>query len=180
MYRRAFGSRSERGRLYIPVGDRVRSGRVVRVAVVDDEPVGFAMMSPADEHDLSSLLGCLEPATRAILEPLGTLAADEPGTVRILAPKGVAPKLTSTDRVVNAIAVEPAWRRKGLATALGEELVAVAKASGVKHLFVHSIAGSGSQQLFEGLGFTALVELARYYPDGSGMTFLYRDLSPRP
>ena len=48
--------------------------------------------------------------------------------------------------------------------------------AGVPQVFVHAVAGSGSRQLYERLGFTPLVRLAAHYRDGTGMTLLYREL----
>jgi ribosomal protein S18 acetylase RimI-like enzyme len=143
------------------------------VAAIDGRVVGFVTASPAS-GDLGALLGNLEPATRTILGPLG--APDEPRTIRIVAPSGVAPRVGPRDQLISAIAVDPRFRRRGVARALAVGQLALAEHAGVPQMFVHSIAGSGSAELFAGLGFTPLLELGRYYPDGTGMTFLFKAL----
>lgn len=165
----------------VPFGTAPYVARVsdALVAVLDDEVLGFVTVGPVTP-EVSDLLGCLEPSTRAILGPLGVpLGPDDPTPVRILAPRGLTVSLRVRSATINAIAVLPAHRRHGVAHALVRAVVAEATDLRVAQLFVHSVAGSGSRELFERHGFVPLVELARFYPDGTGMTFLWRDLHGR-
>lgn len=172
LYRAAFGVRSP-GRRLQPVFRYDDS----LVAAVADAIVGIGCTAPAD-RDLDPLLACLEPSTRRILEPLGRhpVFPGEPPPVVIEAPMGLQVARQPRDRLFTALAVDDRWRRRGIGRALAVGRLALALRDGATQVFVHCVAGSGSRQLYESLGFVPLVRLAHHYGDGSGMTLLWRRL----
>lgn len=167
IYRDAFGVRSP-GRRLNPIFLRDRS----LVAVRGSEVAGLLCIDRADDS-IDPALSCLEPLTRSLLEPLASsLPPEEKAAVEILAPPSLAPRRGERDLLITAIAVDPRLRRQGAGRALA--LAGTAGPAAKRQIFAHCVAGSGSRELLEGLGFAPLVRFARYYEDGTGMTLLYR------
>lgn len=167
IYREAFDQRSP-GRSLRPFFRRDRS----LVAVQGNEIAGLLCIDLADES-LDAALGCLDPLTRRFLAPIeGALPAGETAAVEIFAPPGLTVARGPRDLLITAIAVDIRYRRRGVARALA--IAAVGGPARSRQIFAHCVAGSGSRELFEALGFVPLVSFARYYEDGTGMTLLFR------
>jgi GNAT superfamily N-acetyltransferase len=166
LYREAFGRRMPDRRLR-PVF-RVENSLV---AVHEDQIVGLAVTTPADPS-LDPMLGCLEPLTRRFLEPL-RLELGRRAALTLLAPAGVVPTRTPTDQIFEALAVDRRFRRRGVGQSLASVQLQLARREGARQVFVHCVEGSGSRELYEGLGLVPLVHFERHYLDGTGMTLLY-------
>jgi GNAT superfamily N-acetyltransferase len=169
LYREAFGRRIPHRRLR-PLFQVETS----LVAVLEDQIVGLAVTTPADPS-LDPMLGCLDPVDRRFLEPLraelGRRAA-----LTVLAPAGLAPVRTPSDQVFEALAVDRRFRRRGVGQSLASVQLQLARREGARQVFVHCVAGSGSRELYEGLGMVPLVHFERHYGDGTAMTLLYASL----
>ncbi len=74
--------------------------------------------------------------------------------------------------LLSAMAVSPLCRRQGIGTALAESRLAYARATRASSVFVTCIAGSGSADLYAGLGFAPILSVHPYYSDGSDMVML--------
>ncbi|MEZ4320450.1 MAG: GNAT family N-acetyltransferase [Myxococcota bacterium] len=150
------------------------------VAALEDEPVGFGCMMAlhgSREPELRRLLGCLSPDARALLEPLADplLAggATEAPAVRVEAPAELRIELGARDVRFTALGVLPSHRRLGIGTLLARARLARAIERGATQVFVDCVAGSGSRELYERIGFTPLVTKARHYRGGAGMTLMH-------
>jgi ribosomal protein S18 acetylase RimI-like enzyme len=140
------------------------------VAELDGQVVGFGCMERAGP-DLDVQLRCLAPDVRAFLEPLAEL--DDANVVIEAAPGRIVTRQEG-DVVLTAVAVDPRYRRRGIARALAVARLRLAARSGASQVFVHCVDGSGSRELYEQLGFEPLVRFRRHYSDGTGMALLVR------
>ncbi len=123
---------------------------------------------------MRSWLSALLPAQR------GMYATDDPDAAfRIEAPEDWIVLPARGDRVFSALAVHPGHRRRGVGESLVLARLGLARRDEVRKVFVHCVAGSGSRELYERLGFTPLVTKRRHYPGGRGMTLLVRPLVSR-
>jgi N6-L-threonylcarbamoyladenine synthase len=79
-------------------------------------------------------------------------------------------RLVASELYVLAVGVDPAWRRRGVATALVRECLARAA---VVHLEVRA-SNAAARRLYAGLGFDEVGLRARYYADGDDAVLLTR------
>jgi GNAT superfamily N-acetyltransferase len=164
LYRMAFSGYTRR----IPRPD---ASNLFLVAEYRGEIVGVGGLEVGKPtHDLESLLRYLAPLVRAAFEPL-----DDAPPVRVEAPLGYRPRGTPSDAFLTALAVEPTLRRQGIGTRLTRGRLHHALKRGARQAWVTCVAGSGSRELYETLGFTPLVTLQRRYRGGQGMTLLHAD-----
>ena len=168
LYRSTFG---------VPPPWEVWQAPVRMIAAVEgDDVVGLGTWAAHPEPrdpGIGRLLRCLHPWMRSSLD---LPESDEKGLF-IEAPEGLEVEEGRADWHLTALAVLPTHRRRGIGTLLALERLRLAREAGATQVFVQCIEGSGSRSLYEGLGFTPLVRLARHYPDGRGMTLLYRRLA---
>jgi N-acetylglutamate synthase-like GNAT family acetyltransferase len=163
-------------------GATVRSGvhalytQDLVVAEIDGDIVGLGawagLLDDGMGPEFRTWLSALLPDQR------GMYASDDPDApFRVEAPDDWVVIPAPGDRVFTALAVHPDHRRKGVGTSLALARLALAREAGVRKVFVHCIAGSGSRELYEGLGFVPLVTKRQHYPGGRGMTLLVKPLA---
>jgi ribosomal protein S18 acetylase RimI-like enzyme len=82
---------------------------------------------------------------------------------------------------VVVLAVAPEWRRRGVATALMDDLETAFRARGVtiSHLEVRT-TNAGAQQLYHRLGYCIAGRKLAYYTNGDDGFLMVKDLSVRP
>ncbi len=89
--------------------------------------------------------------------------------------------LVAGDAEILDVAVEPGWRRAGLASALIREvLVRFAAEGATRALLEVSAENLAARRLYEALGFSLVGTRARYYSDGSDALLLQRLVSGPP
>jgi ribosomal protein S18 acetylase RimI-like enzyme len=79
------------------------------------------------------------------------------------------------------VAVDPAWRRRGIARAVLRRLEAEAIGRGATEAWLEVRAGNAAAlALYRASGWTACGRRPRYYRDGEDAVLLSRDLGPPP
>lgn len=82
---------------------------------------------------------------------------------------------------LHQIAVDPAWRRRGLARRLMEELERRGAAEGAVLIDLEVRPGNhAARALYRGLGFQEVGLRRRYYADGEDAVVLHRSIGPAP
>lgn len=147
LYRQGFGAymrtaprRRRWGEQRAPWEDTAFRGVVV--AEVEGEVVGFACARPADDERL----------------------------LQHLATRFGAPWLAHDAQHVSAVTVDARHRRKGIAAALVDAATEIAEVQGATGIYAECVEGSGSPQLFQGLGFLPLITTRHGYANGADMT----------
>lgn len=152
LYQKAFSAYSEQER-----GPRPHDELIVA-------EVGSALVGLARSADVSADMGRLLGIARSPWNPRSKVQA--------LAPAALVPEVDPFDRVLTALAVEPQHRCRGIGTALALARIEVAQVRGARSVFVHCVRGSGSQSLYERLGFRHLLLVDRWYRNGAAMVLM--------
>ncbi|MCM2314387.1 MAG: ribosomal protein S18-alanine N-acetyltransferase [Thermoanaerobaculia bacterium] len=80
---------------------------------------------------------------------------------------------------VNKIAVEPSWRRKGIAILLMEECFAFARRNGVASVSLEvRESNAPARALYRSIAFVESYTRPRYYPDGESAIVMTCELAP--
>lgn len=170
LYRRAFEGYRERGS---GLGLSQLREHTVVAAGPAGRIVGLGCFQRIDRFDprgeLARLVSCLAPEVRAILDPQVVPEGAPELPIRIHAPRGPVPTVREGDMVFTALAVDPAFRRRGVGTALALARMRLATERHARRIWVHCVEGSGSDALYRGLGFSPLLRRADHYRPGLAM-----------
>jgi ribosomal-protein-alanine N-acetyltransferase len=146
----------------------------VRPATPDDVPV-IAALEDANLGPDAWTLGLVEEGVRGALPTIRYLVADVDGEVVGHAVASIVADIAELQR----IAVNPAHRRVGLATALLDEVVAAATAEGADRLLLEvRESNAGAIGFYAAHGFVEIDRRPRYYRDGTTAVVMLRELSP--
>ena len=108
--------------------------------------------------------GLVEAGVTGGLPTVGYLVADVGGAVAAYAVASLVPDVAALQR----IAVDPAHRRRGLATLLLEEVVGLAVTAGAGRLLLEVREDNAAGRAFYGArGFVGIGRRRRYYRDGA-------------
>jgi ribosomal-protein-alanine N-acetyltransferase len=105
-----------------------------------------------------------------------------PGVFGLIDPSGglILVRAVADEAEVLTLAVIPAMRRRGVASALLHRAMAEAATRGAGSVFLEvSTRNAGAQALYRQLGFTEVGRRRRYYPDGSDALVLSVQLGGR-
>ena len=110
---------------------------------------------------------------------------DQPGALTIVAQTqrgGIAAfvlaRRSGKQAHIVTLDVLPRWRRKGLGRRLMRRCENTLKAAGARMVQLETAAGnSGAQALYEGLGYTCVRRLPRYYPTGEDAWLMRKALT---
>lgn len=172
LYREGF-SPQIRGRWHRPT---FRFGETL-VADAGGVLIGFGCVEQAGS-ELDSQLRYFDPRDRVFLAGLAGLAGPrEPPAVELFTDEVV--RRDRSDALMTAITADPRARRAGVARAIVSAWVVLGGRRGWRRMFAQCVDGTGSRELFGGLGFAPLVHVAHHYADGTGMTLMLRTLPPR-
>lgn len=183
LHRRTFASfDGERYDLRIPdVREILRRGRNA-IATVGGNVVGFC--TGAAMRDVPSTMGAdlkemqhwlnwaRVPQQRELLEILTQRNVTTYRNEFLRSTRAVL----ADDWLIEALAVDPEWRRRGIATSLAERSIEYARQRASETIFstLH-VATPGIVDLFEGkLGFSPMIEIERGYVDGTPGRFVGR------
>jgi [ribosomal protein S18]-alanine N-acetyltransferase len=76
---------------------------------------------------------------------------------------------------VNKIAVDPAWRREGIATGIMNRCFSFAEENGIVSITLEvRESNTAARALYRALGFSEIHLRERYYPDGEGAVVMER------
>lgn len=85
-------------------------------------------------------------------------------------------RLAADEMEITNLAVFPAERRNGIASALIRHCFDFAAVKGVQHLFLEvRQSNQGAMMLYRTMGFLPYAERKRYYPDGEGAILMKRE-----
>ncbi len=105
-----------------------------------------------------------------------------PGVFGLLHPSGgmILVRVAADEAEILTVAVAPAARRNGIATALLSEATTVAASLGAAAIFLEvSVANIAAMQLYTGIGFRQVGRRPRYYSDRTDALVLRLDLNRR-
>ncbi len=146
------------------------------IARSDGRTIGFGIMDRCRGGSVRQLLEVWRHTTLTSHERryLSTLPADDLEEIQIRRhPRRRGDPLWHLayprSYVLTALAVQPQWRRQGVGAALAKARIRFARSLGAQAVFVHCLAGSGSERLYASLGFSPILELAPYYADHRGV-----------
>jgi amino-acid N-acetyltransferase len=133
-------------------------------------PTGVTLGTASDLAEVKVLLAACQLPTEDIGHDALFVAARRQGQLCGVA--GVEP--FGAAALMRSVAVHPAWRRKGIAQALCEAIMAEARQRGVRHLFLLTTDADG---FFAKLGFEVTERTA--VPAPLRATAQFRDLCPQ-
>lgn len=146
----------------------------VRAATVDDLGAVAALELECLGDDAWSA-GLVEEGLRGALPTIHYLVGEQEGVVVGHAVASVVADIAELQR----IAVDPAHRRTGLATALLDAVVALARAEGADRLLLEVREdNAGALAFYAARGFVEVDRRRRYYRDGATAVVLRRGLGP--
>ncbi len=184
LYEAAFRDRVAMGRFHDSLwnfGAKLNTPATA-VARIDGEPVGFGVIGRVQPSGTTAWLLRVwrYPSMRAdVREAVRELFNEHPDI-----PTRIKRHYTNTDwhqvmdgaAFLEAMAVTPTSRRRGVGSALAGYRIERAQRSGCRAVFVTCVEGTGSADLYDKLGFERIIEMSPYYGDGSGVVFMGRVL----
>jgi ribosomal-protein-alanine N-acetyltransferase len=146
----------------------------VRAATSDDVPA-IAALEVANLGPDAWTFGLVEEGVTGALPTIRYLVAEVDGAVVGHAVASIVADIAELQR----IAVSVPHRRRGLATALLDEVVAAATAEGADRLLLEVRDGNaGAIGFYAAHGFAEIDRRPRYYRDGTTAVVMLRRLSP--